>query len=215
MSTRTRATSTERRALAPWLPVIAVGVGILLGALAIAIDEASVPGGRLLVVVFSSGAAWGGAAVALGAIARNRLTAAVAGAVVVVAAVLAYYGGYQATGLRDATGSSLSRAALIWGVIALPGGAVAGFLGWHARSGRGPQRSVAWGCLAGLLLGQGVAWAWRYGFQPDVVFTSALVVPIAVLAWGVRHGGAAIAVPTAVVTAVSAAAIWSAIGRMV
>ncbi len=203
--------ASERVSAAGWpaqvaLPVAAV-VGIVLGLLAIGVDQFGMS--RILVLVFSTGLSWGLAAVVLGALSRRPAVAAGAALLVMLSAVVTYYAGNDLFGLRENAGSAaLLRAGMLWGALALVGGPAAGLAGWVARFGSRQQSSAAWGVMAGMLMGQGVYWVWQHGVLLDVVTLPALVLPILLVIPGLRRGGALVALGALAVTAVVAAVAW-------
>lgn len=186
---------------------VAVTVGAALGGLALAADELPVP--RMVLVLVSTGLSWGLAAVLLGAATRHLAAAALAGLVVMETAVVVYYGGNGVLGLRASAGTAaLIHAGLVWGALAAVGGPVAGSLGWTARRGSRAHSAAAYGVLAGMLMGQGLYWAWTHGVRADPVMLAALVLPLAVAAPGLRRG-AGVAVPALAVSAACTALAWS------
>lgn len=188
---------------------IAAMLGASLGALAVFVDEINFVGARLLLVFVSTGLSWGAAAILMGAVSRERFVACVAGTLVLVSAVAAYYGLHGSLGLRDAPADALWEAGRSWGMAALVGGPFLGFFGWGYRFGGRRESSIALGVLCGLLLGQGLRWALRYGINPDPVLTSALVGPLILLALGLRGRSLPLATAALLVTAAFAAAAWS------
>lgn len=194
----------------------AVVVAVLLGALALLADQLGGPLGRVLLVVASTGVAWGIAAVALGAWASRRSVAALAGATVMAGAVSTYYGGAAVLGIRVAS-RTLFNAALIWGGLAVVAGPALGVLGWYARRTSGRTRACAWGALAGLLLSQGIYLLSRSEgalFTPEagpvrLILLASFAIPIAMVVIGSkrRYIGLALALMTTV--GVVGAAVWS------
>lgn len=152
-------------------------VGLVLGGLAVFVDEATLP--NVVVVLSSSGLSWGAGALLMGALSPTMRWSSIAGATTLVVAVVAYYSINHLFGIRAATGDALSRAGLIWTAVGVVGGSVLGGLGWYLRFGDDGKRGMTAGALSGILMGQGVAWAFRYGLTPHPVFTPALVLPLA------------------------------------
>jgi hypothetical protein len=205
---RSASRSTGRGAPTGASLVVAVGVGAVLAGLAVVVDEVALPASALLIAIFSTGLSWGVAAAGMGAVAAGRAAAATSGLLVLVTAVGGYYLINFLFALRDTSGSALLRAGLLWGIAALMGGPILGLLGWHTRFGDDRQRSVAYGVLAGLLLGQGLRWALRYGLSPHPVFTTALVVPLLIFFAGVRGRAVGSGVLALVIVAVASAQVW-------
>ena len=188
---------------------VALAIGVSLGALAVVVDEVDFRGARVILLFVSTGLSWGAAAILVGAFSRQRAMACVAATVVLGSAIAAYYGLNQSLGLRDAPGAALLSEARLWGIAAVVGGPILGFLGWTYRFGERRASSIALGALCGLLLGQGLRLALRYGISPDPVFTAALLGPFVVLIAGLRGRSVLLAGGALCVTAIFAAAAWS------
>lgn len=185
---------------------MALVLGVLLGLVALAADHQSM---RILIIVFSSGVSWATAAVAVGALSRDRFVAASAGLTLLLTAVLAYYVGSDLLDGGDTGWFSLYLASRAWAAVAIIGGPVAGVAGWCARFGGPWERPVAWGVLSGLVWGQGVQWAWSRGLSPDPQLVLALIAPPLVLAYVVRRGGAAPAIAALLASSAATAALWT------
>lgn len=201
-----------------WPTVIggAVVVAVLLGALALVADQIGGPFGRVLLVVASTGLAWGTAAVALGAWAPRPSVAALAGAVVMAGAVSTYYGGAAVLGVRVAS-RTLLNAALIWGGLAVTAGPVLGVLGWYARRTSGRSRACAWGALAGLLLSQGIYLLFRSEgalFRPEagpvqLILLASFAIPIAMVVIGSKRRYIGVGLALMITVGLLGAAVWS------
>ncbi|MDQ4004675.1 MAG: DUF6518 family protein [Actinomycetota bacterium] len=195
----------------------AVFTALLLGIFAVVADAAPGPLGRLLLIVASTGLAWGVAAFALGAWAPRPGPAAVAGGLVIVGAVLTYYGCIATFGLRGADPGSLAHAGWVWGAGGLIGGPTLGVLGWHAVRASGRLRSAIWGVVAGLLLSQGVYLLARSsgglleaeGGSLRILLLVALPLPVLLLLVGSRRRHLALGLAVmAAVSGVGAIAWW-------
>jgi hypothetical protein len=183
--------------------------------------------GRVLLLVASTGLAWGVAATAVGARAPSAKVAAFAGLVVMVGAVLVYYSVAGWLGLRPAPDwLSLRYAGTVWALLGLVAGPTLGSLGWHATRATGAPRSVLWGVLGGALLSQavflmprdaeGVSHLLSAEAGPLVILLLlGVAIPIAVVVVGSRrrHLGVGLAVMAAV--GLLGALAWSLVQRLV
>lgn len=136
-------------------PSVALGVGLVAGALILVAHESR----NAIVVAGDIGGPWVLAAFGVGTISRSRGIAALAGAVAMVAMLIGYYG---VAGLDE--GVETAHAFRFWLAVALAAGPALGFVGWHALSSRPVVRVLSIALLAGYLVAEGYVF-WSYGHR--------------------------------------------------
>ncbi|MEU4561824.1 hypothetical protein AB0F72_25860 [Actinoplanes sp. NPDC023936] len=191
--------------------VTIVAVAVVLGLLAFAADAVDGMAGQLMIVVVSSGLAWGSAALLAGRSAPDRRRAMTGATVLLVCATLVYYLLILVVSRRWSGGTlvdgssgdwhglrSLAIMTTAWLLVSVVAGPSLGLLGHLTRTARLPSAALAAGAACGALSGQGwltvtaaPPWLiWTYD-GPDAAlvrgFIAAklieVVVPLALLAW--------------------------------
>lgn len=203
------------------VPLIALPVGVCLGALAIVVDN--IPAATALLVVASTGLSWGGAAAVAGASSPRPASAAISGLAVLIGAVATYYTGIGLFDTRGTADADLWAAGYTWGAVAAVAGPAIGLLGWAARHGTVPVRSVALGCAGGLLMSQGIYIGARIASEglwsepgPATLLAAALIaIPAAVVVLGARRASLPLALGAMALAGLTGAALWSLIVRAV
>ena len=186
--------------------------GAALGVLAFMADAVDGLPGRIVVVVVSSGLAWGLAALLTGRVAPGRRSAVTGATVVLVAATLVYYllilvvsrrwsgGTLQDGSSADRYGlRSLAVMTAVWLLVSVVAGPVFGLLGQMTRTMPMPGAALAAGVACGLLSSQG--WQEITAAPPGQLIAAAggpdagflrgtgaaelveILLPLAVLAW--------------------------------
>ncbi|MEV4515098.1 hypothetical protein AB0K00_39830 [Dactylosporangium sp. NPDC049525] len=186
--------------------------GLVLGGLAYTADFCHGNVAVLMLLVSSSGLAWGAAALVAGFAAADRRAAAGAAVTVLAAATVAYYGLIVVDGdrwhggtLEDGTPAdamalrSIMAATVFWLAASVAGGVVLGLLGQAIRRSRPRGAALAAGAACALLAGQGAlrliqasayASQYRAAITPWLVETGAEVVLAAALSVALLRRGA-------------------------
>ncbi|MEU4242385.1 hypothetical protein [Actinoplanes sp. NPDC026619] len=149
--------------------MVAVGLtAVVLGALAFLADGVDGVAGRIVVVVVSSGLAWGLAAMLTGWTAAGRRSAMTGATLLLVSATLVYYllilvvsRRWSGGSLQDGSSAdwyglrSLAVMTTAWLLISVIAGPVFGLLGRLTRTMPVPAAALAAGVACGLLSGEG------------------------------------------------------------
>ncbi|HEX5540852.1 MAG TPA: DUF6518 family protein [Micromonospora sp.] len=151
-----------------YVPSAALGVG--LGLAAYIPDTLNDSGAPYVNPFFSSGFAWGFAALLAGYMARRQRVSVVAGGATLAIAVIAYYSlilfvnqrwyvdaSNTEDGLPSSAGLlSVGRSIAFWALAGVSGGGMMGWLGWTIRQASAHRGSTALGAALGLLTGEAV-----------------------------------------------------------
>ncbi|WP_203786705.1 hypothetical protein [Paractinoplanes rishiriensis] len=185
---------------------------VVLGVLAFLADTVDGMAGHLMVAVFSSGLAWGLAALLTGRAATGRRSAVTGATVLLVSATLVYYllilvvsRRWSGGTLQDGTSGdmyglrSLAIMTTAWLVVSMVAGPVLGLLGQLSKTRPAPGAALAAGVACGLLSSEGwqgitTAPPWRLlaaAVSSDAGYVrgfaaaalAEFLVPFAVLAW--------------------------------
>jgi hypothetical protein len=160
--------------------VVAATVGGALGLASLALEHAPDPWS----LVSALAAPWLLVAFAVGAAASGPVAGAGLGVLALVAADVAYYGG------KAAFGSPLNPSEydnpLFWLVVAVPVGAVAGWLGSASGSARPPVRVLAVALVAGAVFAEAVV---LHGARSPGVAAVAVAATLGLVAARLRRPG--------------------------
>ncbi|GAA1818057.1 hypothetical protein GCM10009682_43540 [Luedemannella flava] len=232
MQTTLTTRATDR---SPAFVVVTAMTPLVLGLMAYAADETSGLARAVLLALFSSGAAWGLAALVIGFLAPGRRLAIIAGVGGLIGATVVYYAlivfvsrRWQGGWLEDGTPAdvmglwSIARALGFWLVVSVVAGAVFGVLGdavARASDRVGAAAAgVAWGLAAAsgihdlLVLARWVGWN---GQATDIAVSAAMTIALATLVVAVlrrrrgpRGSGGMLALAATVSSGVGTAAWW-------
>ena len=205
----------ERSTLVVW--AAAAATAVVVGTLALAADFLPSIGGRVLLVVASTGLSWAGASAILGAWSPRPLSAAVSGFLVLVGAVVTYYGEITLFASRGGGPEAWRSTGLVWGSIAAFAGPALGALGWFARHGTRVQSAIAWGAAGGSLMSQGVyllTTLLEVGIRESGAGATLLVfvllfVPFGLVVLGARKASLSLALMTMLVVGISGGIAWA------